>query len=37
MAVRTTAGLFDLSHMGEFLVEGKGAAQFLNKIITKVW
>lgn len=35
MAVRTTAGLFDLSHMGEFLVEGKGAAQFLNKIITR--
>jgi aminomethyltransferase len=29
-AVRTTAGLFDISHMGEIFVEGKGAASFLD-------
>ena len=30
-AVRTKAGLFDISHMGEFLVEGPGALAFLEK------
>ncbi|MER7796644.1 glycine cleavage system aminomethyltransferase GcvT [Microbacterium sp. NPDC096154] len=29
-AVRQTAGLFDISHMGEILVEGAGAGQFLD-------
>ena len=28
--VRTGAGLFDISHMGEFLVKGTGAARFLD-------
>ncbi|MFF6990429.1 glycine cleavage system aminomethyltransferase GcvT [Streptomyces sp. NPDC010273] len=30
LAVRTKAGLFDLSHMGEITVTGLDAAQFLN-------
>ncbi|HPS36749.1 MAG TPA: glycine cleavage system aminomethyltransferase GcvT [Candidatus Omnitrophota bacterium] len=30
-AVRTKAGLFDISHMGEILVEGPGALDFLEK------
>jgi aminomethyltransferase len=29
-AVRTTAGLFDISHMGEIFIEGKDAASFLD-------
>ncbi|MEU1970135.1 glycine cleavage system aminomethyltransferase GcvT [Microbacterium sp. NPDC019599] len=29
-AVRTAAGLFDISHMAEFLVEGPGAGAFLD-------
>lgn len=29
-AVRKAAGLFDLSHMGEFIVEGDGAAEALD-------
>ena len=29
-AVRTAAGLFDISHMAEFLVEGEGAGDFLD-------
>lgn len=29
-AVRQRAGLFDVSHMGEFLVEGKEAEAFCN-------
>jgi len=29
-AVRTAAGLFDISHMAEFLVEGAGAGAFLD-------
>ena len=29
-AVRTQAGLFDVSHMGEFIVEGKDAESFIN-------
>ena len=33
MAVRTNAGLFDISHMGEFSVKGKGSAAFLAKLI----
>ena len=31
-AVREHAGLFDVSHMGEFLVEGPGALSFLQKM-----
>ena len=33
-AVRAGVGLFDVSHMGEFLVEGRGAEAFLNRIGT---
>ena len=29
-AVRTAAGLFDVSHMGQFEVEGEGALAFLQ-------
>ncbi len=34
LAVRERAGLFDVSHMGEFLVSGPGALSFLNRMIT---
>lgn len=34
LACRTTAGLFDVSHMGEVLVEGKDAEAFLNSLVT---
>ena len=30
-AVRTAAGLFDVSHMGQFEVEGEGAVDFLQR------
>ena len=33
-AVRTAAGVFDVSHMGEFLFEGKGAESALNALVT---
>jgi len=33
-AVRTAAGLFDISHMGEFFVRGANAAAFLNGTLT---
>lgn len=33
-AVRTKAGLFDVSHMGEFLVEGENALAFLQLLLT---
>jgi aminomethyltransferase len=33
MAVRTKAGLFDVSHMGEFLVRGDGAKAFVQYMI----
>src|SRR5688500_3764329 len=32
MAVRTAAGLFDVSHMGELVVEGPGALAFLQAV-----
>jgi aminomethyltransferase len=32
-AVRERAGLFDVSHMGEFLVEGGGAQDFLQSMV----
>jgi len=34
MAVRTKAGIFDVSHMGEILVQGEEAAAFLNGLLT---
>lgn len=33
-AVRTKAGLFDVSHMGEVLVTGEGALAYLQKMMT---
>lgn len=33
-ACRTAAGLFDVSHMGEVLVEGPGAEAFLNLLVS---
>ncbi len=32
MAVRKAAGLFDVSHMGEFEVQGEGATAFLQRV-----
>ncbi|MCX6695684.1 MAG: glycine cleavage system aminomethyltransferase GcvT, partial [Candidatus Altiarchaeota archaeon] len=32
--VRNRAGLFDVSHMGEFLVSGPKSAEFLNTLVT---
>src|SRR5690349_24595906 len=32
-AVRTQAGLFDISHMGEFNVEGQDATAFLQYLV----
>jgi aminomethyltransferase len=32
--VRNTAGLFDVSHMGEFVVHGPGALDFLRRVLT---
>jgi glycine cleavage system T protein (aminomethyltransferase) len=34
LAVRKSAGLFDISHMGEVRVSGAGARDFLNHILT---
>ncbi|MCK9478383.1 MAG: glycine cleavage system aminomethyltransferase GcvT [Firmicutes bacterium] len=34
MAVRERAGLFDISHMGEFLLEGPDAVGNLNRLLT---
>ncbi len=34
VTVRELAGIFDLSHMGEFAVRGKGAPKALNKVVT---
>lgn len=33
-AVRGRVGVFDISHMGQFLVEGRGAEAFLNRALT---
>ncbi|MFL6518481.1 MAG: glycine cleavage system aminomethyltransferase GcvT [Bacillus sp. (in: firmicutes)] len=33
-AVRNLAGLFDVSHMGEVLVEGKDAESYINYLVT---
>ena len=32
-AVRESVGLFDVSHMGEIIVEGSDALKFLNYIV----
>ncbi|MBV8446062.1 MAG: glycine cleavage system aminomethyltransferase GcvT [Candidatus Dormibacteraeota bacterium] len=34
LAVRQRAGLFDVSHMGEVLVEGDGAAEWVQRLVT---
>ena len=34
LAVRNAAGIFDISHMGEVIVDGPGAAGFLNGVLT---
>ena len=34
LAVRRAAGVFDISHMGEVSIEGSGAADFLNSVLT---
>ena len=33
-AVRQSVGVFDISHMGQFIVSGPGAAAFLNRVLT---
>ena len=33
-AVRTSAGVFDVSHMGEFEVRGKDAAKYVDRLVT---
>ncbi|MFH2028050.1 MAG: glycine cleavage system aminomethyltransferase GcvT [Nanoarchaeota archaeon] len=34
LTTRSNAGLFDISHMGEFFIEGKSALNFLQRMIT---
>jgi aminomethyltransferase len=34
-AVRSAAGLFDISHMGRLAVEGDGAESFLERVVTR--
>ncbi len=34
LATRTNSGLFDVSHMGEFYVEGEDAIRFVNRLTT---
>ncbi|MFA5772789.1 MAG: glycine cleavage system aminomethyltransferase GcvT [Thermoplasmata archaeon] len=34
MAVRKKAGMFDVSHMGDLIVSGNDAAEFINKVQT---
>ncbi len=33
-AVRNNVGIFDISHMGQFVVSGAGAASWLNRMLT---
>ncbi|MFO7791715.1 MAG: glycine cleavage system aminomethyltransferase GcvT [Candidatus Saliniplasma sp.] len=35
MAVRKKAGIFDVSHMGEILIKGNGAIEFISKHLTQ--
>ena len=32
LAVRTNAGIFDVSHMGEFILKGPGALELIQKV-----
>ncbi|MCC7303443.1 MAG: glycine cleavage system aminomethyltransferase GcvT [Bacteroidia bacterium] len=32
LTVRTAAGIFDVSHMGEFILEGKGALELIQRV-----
>ncbi|TVP85265.1 MAG: glycine cleavage system aminomethyltransferase GcvT [Acholeplasmataceae bacterium] len=34
LAVRTGLGIFDVSHMGEFLITGKDALGYVNRLVT---
>jgi aminomethyltransferase len=34
LAVRERAGMFDVSHMGEVIVNGAGAAEFVQRLVT---
>ena len=34
MAVRNHVGIFDISHMGEFMIEGSGAHDFLQHVLS---
>jgi aminomethyltransferase len=34
LATRKGAGLFDVSHMGRFLIRGEGAVAFLNRVLS---
>ena len=34
LAVRNGVGLFDISHMGEFIVQGTGATEWLDRMVT---
>lgn len=34
LAVRTGMGIFDVSHMGEFIIEGNNALPFVNYLVT---
>ena len=34
MATRTKVGIFDICHMGEFIVKGKDSLSFLQKLVT---
>jgi aminomethyltransferase len=34
MAVRNSVGVFDVSHMGEFIIKGKDALAFIQKVTT---
>ena len=34
-ATRRAAGLFDVSHMGRFRIAGEGAAEFLDRLVTR--
>ncbi|MBN2300667.1 MAG: glycine cleavage system aminomethyltransferase GcvT [Acholeplasmataceae bacterium] len=36
LAVRNSMGIFDVSHMGEFIVEGKDALRFVNHLVTNL-
>jgi len=33
-AVRTAAGLFDVSHMGEILIQGEDSLEYMNRVFT---